>query len=141
MFSLSAITIPVLMDTNTDGNRLLHQWTRLHHYGHIIMPSLAVGTLGLFAYSSLVRYTSNRPQWVSYAVAGVSAVTIVPFTLLMMAQTNDALFALDGSAESVTMGTLSPLIIKWAWLHAARSIFPLIGSVLGFIGVLADRQQ
>lgn len=27
---------------------------------------------------------------------------------------------------------------RWSWLHATRSLFPLVGAVVGFTGLLQD---
>jgi hypothetical protein len=84
MFSLSAVTIPVLLDTNSDPSNLLSQWARLFRYGHNIMPTSAVATTGLYAYTAVRKRAASRPQWLYYAAAGAATVSIVPFTLLVM---------------------------------------------------------
>ena len=138
MAGISMITIPVLLDTNTDSTQLLLQWTRTYHYGHIIMPGICVSTCSLYAYSAWSRRAARSKQWLSLLIAGVTTITMVPFTWLVMNRTNNELFALEASARSggASAGpkrpTVQELLTRWAWLHIARSLFPLVGSILGF---------
>ncbi|KAK5107048.1 hypothetical protein LTR62_001898 [Meristemomyces frigidus] len=36
------LNIPVLIDTRLSPARLISQWARTFHYGHVIMPPLAI---------------------------------------------------------------------------------------------------
>lgn len=137
MMSLSAIMIPVVLETNTDSSLLLRQWARLYHYGHIMMPALAVLTTSLYAYIAYGKRASSRLDWTSYAAAGVGTIAIVPFTLIVMAPTNDTLFELL-ETTGVSLDTVQGLIVRWVWLHAFRSVFPMVGSILGFRSVLKE---
>lgn len=139
MASLSAICTPVLLDTNpSTPTQLLHQWARLYHYGHIYMPALAVATTGLYAYAALLLPRPRGKCNLAYAVAGAVTIAMVPFTWVVMAPTNNVLFGLleeaDGAA-AVGLPELRPLLVKWAWLHVTRSLFPLSGALLGLLNV------
>lgn len=136
MMSLSAIMIPVLLNTNTESAHLIRQWACLYHYGHIYMPAVSVAATGLYGYSALRKRASNRLQWRIYVAAGATTITMVPFTWLMMAPTNNTLFGLAASA--VDLRTVQELVVRWAWLHAVRSVFPLVGAILGLVGVLQE---
>ncbi|KAF2429266.1 DUF1772-domain-containing protein [Tothia fuscella] len=146
MMSLSAIAIPVFLDTNTETAHLLRQWARLYHYGHIYMPTLAVGTTGLYAYVGLRKRAANDKKWIRYVVAGAVTISIVPFTWLMMAPTNDTLFELEKLALANGTASVSVLeasivqeqVVKWAWLHVVRAVFPLVGAILGLVSVLQE---
>ncbi|OGE53284.1 hypothetical protein PENARI_c008G07841 [Penicillium arizonense] len=141
MVCLSGVVIPVFLDTDTDSAHLLRQWVRVYHYGHIYMPALCVGTFGLYQYTALQNYRNNG-NWLLYAVAGVTTIAMVPFTWVFMAPTNNVLFGLDKSAtESMAVETLisvQDIIVKWSWLHIVRSLFPLVGVLLGFRGILRE---
>lgn len=139
MVCLSGVVIPVFLDTDTDSAHLLRQWVRVYHYGHIYMPALCVGTFGLYQYTALHNYRNNG-NWLLYAVAGATTIAMVPFTWVFMAPTNNVLFGLDKSAtESMAVETLvsvQDIVVKWSWLHLLRSLFPLVGVLLGFRGIL-----
>ena len=71
------------------------------------------------------------------AVAGATTLSIVPFTLILMAPTNNTLFRLEKESKVASVASLAEaqeLIIKWSWLHVVRSLFPLVGAILGTMG-------
>ncbi|KAA6412020.1 MAG: noranthrone monooxygenase [Lasallia pustulata] len=140
MMSLSAIVVPVFLDTDTESTHLVRQWARLYHYGHLYMPAVSVAATGLYGYVALRKRASNRNQWFIYAAAGATTITMVPFTWLMMAPTNTTLFRLEAlasaTASAVELSTVQELVVRWAWLHVVRSVFPLVGAILGLVGVL-----
>lgn len=142
MMSLSTIVIPVFLDTDTESTRLVRQWARLYHYGHLYMPAVSVAVTGLYGYAALRKRASNRKQWLIYAAAGATTITMVPFTWLMMVPTNNTLFRLEAlasaTASAVDLSTVQELVVRWAWLHVVRSVFPLVGAILGLVGVLRE---
>ena len=139
---LSAIVVPVLLDTNTESTHLIRQWARLYHYGHLYMPAISVSATGLYSYAALRKRALHRKQWIIYAAAGVTTIAMVPFTWLIMDPTNNALFRLNelasATALAVDLSTVQGLAVKWAWLHVLRSMFPLAGAILGLVGVLQE---
>lgn len=142
MMSLSAIGVPVFLDTNTESAQLLRQWARLYHYGHIYMPAVSVAATSLYAYVAMRKRAAKSKQWSKYALAGAVTITMVPFTWLMMVPTNNTLFGLlalaSATASAVDLSNLQGLVVKWAWLHVVRSLFPLFGAILGLTGVLQE---
>jgi hypothetical protein len=141
MICLSGVAVPVYLDTVNDSTLLLRQWARTYHYGHIYMPALAVATTGLYAYVSLIKRTNSK-QWSRYLVAGATTITMVPFTWMFMSPTNNILFEWEEQARSATsvadLSDVREFLGKWSWLHIVRSIFPLVGAVLGFTGLLQE---
>ncbi|KAJ5242265.1 uncharacterized protein N7469_000592 [Penicillium citrinum] len=141
MACLSGVVIPVFLDTDTDSAHLLRQWVRVYHYGHIYMPTLCVGTFGLYQYTALHKYRKNG-DWLLYAVAGATTIAMVPFTWIFMAPTNNVLFGLDKSATTSTLvenfASVQNIVVKWSWLHDFRCIFPFVGVLLGFRGILRE---
>lgn len=142
MTSLSLIAVPVLLDTSTDAAQLLRQWSRMYHYGHLIMPSIAVTTMLLHAATSVQQYTAGNP-WGTFACAGLATIAIAPFTWTIMAGTNHRLFRLleqTGSKKTnvVDMLEVKKLVKRWSWLHLARSMLPLAGTLLGVAGIFAE---
>lgn len=139
--------VPVFLDTDVEPKYLLRHWARLYHYGHIYMPSVCVATVGLYAYTALSKRAANNKQWLMYAAAAATTITMVPFTWAMMTSTNDALFQLESQAwapamaSTVDLRSVQEMVVRWTWLHVTRSIFPLIGAILGFVAVLREVGQ
>ena len=143
--SLSTIAIPVFLDTDTESAHLIRHWARLYRYGGLYMPGLSVAATGLYGYAALRKRASNRKkQWSTYAAAGAATIAMVPFTLLVMAPTNNTLLRLEALTSTepapmvVGLSTVQGLVVRWAWLHAVRSVFPLVGAILGLVGVLQE---
>jgi hypothetical protein len=141
MMSLSLMTIPVFLDTNTQPAQMLHQWVRLYHYGHLLLPSMSVATLSLYLYVALNNRASGA-LWASYATAGAVTVAIIPFTLIVMVPTNNTLFELEDlvniSAAVPSLDYVRELVTKWGRMHLVRSLFPLLGATLGFNALYED---
>jgi hypothetical protein len=136
MMCFSAVTIPVIVEINTDGLHLLRQWARVYYYGHLFMPALCVGTASLFALSAYRKRVKERVAWSIFDVAALTTFAMVPFTYIAMTSKNDAMFAL-AKADAVGLDQARGLVVGWAYLHAFRSLFPLLGAICGFRGLLA----
>lgn len=138
--SLSLMAIPVLLDTTTHAPQLFHQWVRMYHYGHQVLPTLAVGTFLLYIYSS-AKERSARRTWGVFVLAGLTTLSMLPFTWLFMVPTNNELFRLEAMSkvESSVKGIVEAkeLVVKWSWLHLIRSLLPLTGAVIGTMGMHA----
>ena len=134
--SLSLMAIPVLLDTTSQAPQLFHQWVRMYHYGHQVLPTMAVGTFFLYSYTSMKK-RSARKSWGVLAMAGVTTLSILPFTWIFMVPTNNELFRLEGisKAEPLVMGITGAkeLVVKWSWLHFTRSLLPLVGAIMGTV--------
>jgi hypothetical protein len=141
MICLSGVVVPVFLDTVTDPTHLLRQWTCVYHYGHIYMPALCVATCGLYGYTALSKHLNRKP-WLIFIVAGAVTMAMVPFTWVMMAPTNNALFRLEALATASTsaadLSAVQEIVVRWSWLHIVRSLFPLAGVFLGFTGILQE---
>lgn len=137
MMSISLIAVPVFLDTTSDAPLLFRQWARTYHYGHMALPTMAVGTLALYGSAALGRKRSSSKRWGALALAGLTTVAILPFTWLVMVPTNNELFRLDATQPPLGLGIAQAkeLVTHWAWLHFARSLFPLIGAVMGAFGI------
>lgn len=135
--SLCFVAVPVLLDTATEAAQLLPQWSRMYHYGHQIMPTIAVSTLLLHGYTSFRKHGSNKP-WAVFALAGVITVSIAPFTWIFMEPTNNELFRLEAVSKMEPQGLeisgVKELVVKWTWLHFTRSLLPLAGTIMATLG-------
>ncbi|ERF68106.1 hypothetical protein EPUS_06917 [Endocarpon pusillum Z07020] len=140
MMSLSLMAVPVLLDTTNQAPQLFHQWTRMYHYGHQVLPTLAVGTFLLYGYTS-IKKRSTKQSWATFALAGITTLSMLPFTWIFMVPTNNELFRLEelSKAEPLVKGMAEAkeLVVKWSWLHLTRSLFPLMGAVMGTLGTFA----
>ncbi|KAL4995980.1 hypothetical protein BDV10DRAFT_122801 [Aspergillus recurvatus] len=136
MASLSLIMIPLFLDTNTQAEQLVGQFVRLYYYGHRLMPAISVTTCAMYGLVASRKRAAERP-WRTYAIAAATTVAMVPFTWLCMVPTNNALFGLY-AAQDPALDEVQRLIVRWKWLHVARSAFPLLGAVIGWMGVLGE---
>lgn len=142
MTSLSMISVPVLLETATDSPQLLRQWSRMYHYGHLTMPSMAVGTLLLHACTALQLRALGKPWWI-FACAGAATIAIAPFTWTVMGGTNGELFERLERASSkenaaADLQEIKGLMKHWSWLHLMRSMLPLAGTALAVVGTFGD---
>jgi hypothetical protein len=138
MMSISLVAVPVFLDTDNQVSQLLAHFVRLYHYGHRLMPSLAIATFSLYA-SSSYKARAGRGIWLRPLLAGAITLTLVPFTWTTMTPTNYALFNLYEQAEAgkrVGFDQAKALVVKWNWLHVFRSLFPLLGAAVGGTHVL-----
>ncbi|KAL4985709.1 DUF1772-domain-containing protein [Aspergillus falconensis] len=142
MLCLSAIAVPVFLDTDHTSSHLVRQWARTYHYGHIILPAVCIATCGLYAYITLTKRATGRKHWRTYAAAGMTTLAMVPFTWVLMTPTNNTLFGLEKASSETgedDLGAVRQLVVTWSWLHVTRSLFPLVGAIFGLRGLLEDR--
>jgi len=137
-FTMSLITVPLILASPTPI--LLQQWRTLFTTGSKIAPPLAIFTFVNFSYLAYVSRSDqgqthpSRSSWRGYGFAAISAVAIVPFTLLFMKGVNDQLMVASG--EGVGKAALSAvdvtgLVERWGMLNSIRSVLPLLGAVVG----------
>jgi hypothetical protein len=141
MMGLSLIGIPLLLNSNAQTDHLLRQWVCLYNYGHRLLPAISIATLLIYAYVVFKKWTHGE-SWISYAVAGVLTVGIIPFTLIVMLSTNKLLFRLENEIKTnskvTTLDNARKLVTKWGRMHFMRSFFPLAGALLGFNALLKE---
>ncbi|KAG5962287.1 hypothetical protein E4U58_003937 [Claviceps cyperi] len=140
MFSVSAIMVPTLLDTNTEPAGLTKQWARLYHYGSVLMPSMSVAIAAVYGFASMQYGQSARKQGMRCLAAAALTVAIAPYTWLAMIPTNNALFAMAASAPDLAGAQganekARGLVMKWVVLHSIRSILPLAGAIMGLTGI------
>ncbi|GKZ34929.1 hypothetical protein AbraIFM66950_005326 [Aspergillus brasiliensis] len=138
MMNISLLTIPVLLDTSVEPAHLIDQWVRVYHYGHRVLPTLSVATGFFYAWAVARKRKSGRP-WGIFALAGLTTISMLPFTWTVMQATNSTLFATQISnhaGQVVSLDNAIFLITKWTLLHTTRVLFPLTGALMGWIGTL-----
>lgn len=134
---------------------LTQQWREIYETGKRQNPPIAALTAASFVYLAVLssRNTSSpllvfrgAPYSVAgfYASAAVLTVSIVPFTLVAMSSTNNALIdvceaqnqgAPAGAAEA-TDPEIEELLRDWVSLNRLRSLLPLIASLTGIAAAL-----
>lgn len=138
--SLSLLAIPVFLDTATQPAQLYQEWARMYHYGHRVLPGMALGTSALYAYTA-IRKRSSKQKWTMTALTAVITLMMIPFTLLVMVPVNNELFRMAADAQTSTdgFGTFEQaigLIQRWSILHIIRSCFPLAGAAMGSMSTM-----
>lgn len=100
-------------------------------------PTMALATCLIYSYAALKR-RSTQQAWGIFALAGLTTLSIAPFTWVFMVPTNNELFRLEGlgKAGGLKMGLeeAKELVSKWSRLHVVRSLLPLAGVVMGAMG-------
>lgn len=138
MMSLSLMAVPVFLETTSKSSQLFYQWTRMYHYGHQVLPGMAITTLILYGYVAFTRRATRRP-WTIYALAGAITISMLPFTWIFMVPTNNTLFRLEEENRAISINPIDEaqdLVSYWSWLHLLRSLFPLFGAALGLTATL-----
>lgn len=131
MVSISLLAVPTCLDTTLSAAQLCRMWERVFHYGHRALPALALATCGLYMSIARKEKSKRRPLM----IAGLWTVSIMPFTWIFMFPTNDRLFAMvaAGEAQAPSFTEARGLVVRWCRLHLTRSMFPLIGAVVGLM--------
>ncbi|KAL2819635.1 hypothetical protein BDW59DRAFT_164963 [Aspergillus cavernicola] len=138
MMSVYLLAVPSLFDTTTDPGHLLRHWSRIFLNGHIKGPIICLTTTALYGLAAITKYSAGE-TWGVFAAAGVTTISMVPFTLTLMAPTNEALFKLEGEVKKGNTPTWSDaerLVRNWNRFNATRAFFPLAGAILGLLGAL-----
>ena len=98
---------------------------------------LGPGTSLISALSSFsLAYITSEPK---YAVAGASTIFILPFTVLVLGNTNKLLHAKEKklkNTEDVAVSAaddkeVRELVKFWGQANIARGLFPLLGAAVG----------
>jgi hypothetical protein len=123
--------VPGLLAAPISGQNLAKQWMTIFETGKSQMPKVALLALFGYAYLAYDRHTRGSP-WAGYLTAGALTMAVVPFTLLLMSPTNDALIEVaTGAARATSDEATRALLQKWKGLNAMRSLLPLAGALVG----------
>lgn len=68
-----------------------------------------------------------------FSAAAVLTIGIVPYTMLAMSSTNNALLEKASSTPEISDTETSRLIEKWTTLNTVRGYLPLAGAVIGLM--------
>lgn len=134
--SISLVGVPALFDTSTQAPALLRQWARIYHYGHRLMPAIALSTCAMYSYAALRRRSREKTKsWTLLGLAGLTTACIIPFTLILMAPVNGKLFGLEEASRVdphvIGIDGAKELLMEWNVMHITRSFMPLVGTIIG----------
>ncbi|UNI23660.1 hypothetical protein JDV02_009467 [Purpureocillium takamizusanense] len=126
--SLTLISIP---SAKAVPEKAVAFWADLFARGAALMPKAGATVALAYAYVAYdVRCAGG--QWQLFAAAAASVMGIVPFTLLVMADTNDKLHKLHKDGTSGSEHHAKELLDRWGTMNFVRGLMPLAGSILGF---------
>ncbi|QKX62868.1 uncharacterized protein TRUGW13939_10033 [Talaromyces rugulosus] len=122
-------------------------WRNLFESGKSQNPPIAALTASSFFYlawstrssSTLFRQVAPNST-ILYGTAAILTLGIVPYTIVAMSGTNNALLAktkLDYEPSSQASAEIEELVNNWALLNGFRSLLPLAGGLLGIFAALA----
>ncbi|KAF3406331.1 Noranthrone monooxygenase [Talaromyces pinophilus] len=147
--ALSANAVPVIV-TSAQENNLSPKvtcklWRNMYEAGKTQNPPIAIATASAFAYVAW-SVRRNPTLFVSaayggfgmYTAAAVLTLSIVPYTLAAMRNTNDALLKLADSKEDLlaSRAEVEALLDRWTTLNWIRSLLPLAGGLAGIAAAL-----
>lgn len=137
---LSVLAIPGLLSASSPvpGQVLAQQWAGIYSRGKVLGPQAAAVSLLGYGYLLYDRSRQNRSWGDCLGAMGLS-IAIVPFTLVLMDPTNQALLAVADGASTLGSEAVGALLVRWKWLNLVRSLFPLAGSLLGLYGLVGQR--
>ncbi|KAF4981234.1 hypothetical protein FZEAL_2922 [Fusarium zealandicum] len=128
---LSLVGIPAALSAPSDSAIV---WASIYNHGVSIMPRLAGTTAIAYLYAAYDAYRHDR-SWKGFVAGALLTVAIVPYTVVFMSGTNDLLHAAAQGTLGASQNEVAKLIGRWGALNLARSLFPLIGTVAGFLGL------
>lgn len=142
---------PALLHAQSEENlpvtNAVRLWRKFYESGKSQNPPIAALTASAFFYlawstrpaSKLGRQVlSSAPAL--YSTAAILTLGIVPYTIVTMRGTNNALLAkaeLETKPSADSSVEIEELVNKWITLNGIRSLLPLAGGVLGIIAALA----
>ncbi|KUL89349.1 hypothetical protein ZTR_03681 [Talaromyces verruculosus] len=121
------------------------QWRNMYEAGKTQNPPIAAATASAFTYVAW-SVRQNPTLFVSgayggfgmYTVAAVLTLSIVPYTIAAMKNTNNALLELaDSKGDLLTSrAEVEGLLDRWITLNWIRSLLPLAGGLAGIAAAL-----
>jgi hypothetical protein len=116
---------------------MLRQWKNLYESGKATMPPMSLLTtaiIGYLAYDAKGRPGALGDKWKLYALASALNIAMVPYTLTVMASTNNKLLTKAGEIGELKLDEDMPLAVgvdgetphqlvdKWATLNVGRAL-------------------
>ncbi|KAK2014962.1 DUF1772-domain-containing protein [Colletotrichum eremochloae] len=128
--SVSMFTVPAILQSSSEPAHALRLWRHIFLNGASTGPKVALVTFLSLAYTAYDHHNRGA-GWKPYATAGVLSLAIVPFTLILMSSTNNALMAGAQGLETLTWSETTELLTRWRTLNFVRSLISLASAGLG----------
>ncbi|KZL87109.1 acetyltransferase [Colletotrichum incanum] len=128
--SLSMFSVPAILQSGSEPAHALRLWQHIFLNGASTGPKVALVTFLSLAYSAYDRY-SQGVAWKPYAIAGVLSLAIVPFTIIFMSSTNNALIAGAQGVKTFGLSETTELLTRWRALNFVRSFISLASASVG----------
>ncbi|ALO60391.1 hypothetical protein CNB02545 [Cryptococcus deneoformans JEC21] len=148
--TLSLISIPALqrsaLEDGVSALTLAKQWRQNFEAGKAQNPPVAAVIASAFAYLAWSARSGSafhkffpRNATIWYSTAAVLTLGIVPYTILAMTKTNNALIQASNAKPGEKVDDLEAraLTSKWIQLNAVRSCLPLAGGIVALVAALA----
>lgn len=94
------------------------------------MPKFAATSALAYLYSAYNTHSLGG-NWQGFAAAAVVTLSIVPWTIFVMASTNNTLHRVARAEEKRSDQEVADLVGRWNVLNSVRSFFPLVGTIIG----------
>ncbi|RAH73277.1 DUF1772 domain-containing protein [Aspergillus aculeatinus CBS 121060] len=148
--ALSLISVPALAETQRETSApqglIVKLWRKVYDKGKAQNPPVAAATATAFLYLAwsvraggpLFRHSQYSLTGL-YTTAAILTLSIVPYTIVTMRPTNNALIRLAQTPEDLTSAGVkesSTLLNRWVFLNGIRSLLPLVGGMLGVTAAL-----
>ncbi|GKZ63366.1 hypothetical protein AnigIFM60653_007614 [Aspergillus niger] len=138
--ALSLIAVPALANARDEKSvppgTVVKLWNKIYDAGKSQNPPVAATTAAAFLYLAWSVHPRSPTTYNLaglYTAAAVLTVSIVPYTILMMRPTNNALIKLAKSRGELTateVAQSNDLLGRWVVLNGIRSLLPLVGGVV-----------
>ncbi|KAJ4014928.1 hypothetical protein NW766_005247 [Fusarium irregulare] len=129
IISLSLAGVPAALQLQAPSSATV--WQELFNRGFALMPKFAITTSAAYLYAIYAARQEGR-SWKGLGIASALTVSIVPFTIIFMASTNDLLMKAAAGTLEASQEDVAKLIGRWGVLNLVRSLLPLAGAVAGF---------
>lgn len=138
--ALSLIAVPALTNARDEKSvppgTVVKLWNKIYDAGKSQNPPVAATTAAAFLYLAWSVHPGSPTTYNLaglYTAAAVLTVSIVPYTILTMRPTNNALIKLAksrGELTSTEVAQSNDLLGRWVVLNGIRSLLPLLGGVV-----------
>ncbi|KAE8355655.1 hypothetical protein BDV28DRAFT_31061 [Aspergillus coremiiformis] len=149
--AFSANVVPGLLRSRREehypASSLVKQWRNFFENGRAQNPPIVALSAAAFLYlawsvrpgsSGASHVPYNSALW--YCAAAALTLGTIPFTLIVMNRTNEALAQkAKCDAESVNKDheEVDRLVRKWKTLNGVRSLLPLLGCIAGVVAIVS----
>ncbi|KAF6803753.1 GNAT N-acetyltransferase [Colletotrichum musicola] len=135
--SMSLYAVPAALSTGPEPQYALRAWNEVYNRGAATGRPLALATFVSLGFVAYRQYQEHKP-WKALLFAGASSVAIIPFTMIFMVPTNNALLAAARGAVTISWTEAQVLIERWKVLNMIRGLIPLTGGLIGMYAALAS---